>query len=483
MADPQGFLEFDRREATYRGVDERVKHFREFLQPLEEKDLTVQAARCMDCGIPFCHSAGCPVKNRIPEFNDLIWRGKWKEACDNLHSTNNFPEITGRICPAPCEESCTLSINEDPVLIKHIEYQIAERGFAEGWIQPLVPAQKTGKRVAVVGSGPAGMAGAQQLARKGHEVVVFEKDEHIGGLLRFGIPDFKLEKHIVQRRVRQMQAEGVEFQTNVHVGKDISGKYLRQRFDAILLSMGAGQPRDLPVPGRELDGIHFAMDFLSANNRAVAGCESTDRPHARDKVVVVIGGGDTGSDCVGTSIRHGAKEVHQFEILPKPPNRRPRKTCWMDYPSLAPWPLWPKVMRTSTSHKEGCKRRWSVATKKFTGKDGKLTHLHGVEVEWVKGEGGFQMKDVPGSEFTIKADLVLLAMGFVHVVHEGLINELGDGGMELDARGNVKVNDYATSIPGVYSAGDTAVGASLVVTAIDAGRQAAAQMHNWLMSR
>jgi glutamate synthase (NADPH/NADH) small chain len=483
VADPQGFLEFDRKDATYRSVEERVKHYGEFLQPLDEKDLTVQAARCMDCGIPFCHSAGCPVQNRIPEFNDLVWQGRWKEAAANLHSTNNFPEITGRVCPAPCEEACTLSINEDPVLIKHIEYQIAERAFAEGWIEPILPQRRSGKRVAVVGSGPAGMAAAQQLARKGHEVVVFEKDEAIGGLLRLGIPDFKLEKHIIERRVKQMRAEGVEFQTNVHVGKDISGRYLRQRFDGIVLTMGAGQPRDLPVTGRELDGIHYAMDFLTANNRVVAGDDVANRPIATDKVVVVIGGGDTGSDCVGTSIRQGAKEVHQFEILPKPPNRRPRKTCWMDYPSLTPWPLWPKVMRTSTSHKEGCRRRWSVATKEFSGQDGKVKQLHGVEVKWNMTPDGPRMEEVPGSEFTVKADLVLLAMGFVHVAHEGLINELADGGLELDRRGNVKVTDYATSVPGIFAAGDTAVGASLVVTAINAGREAAARMDRWLADR
>ncbi len=481
MADPKGFLEFDRKEASYKAIEQRIKHYHEFMQPLPDADLQVQAARCMDCGIPFCHSAGCPVKNRIPEFNDLVWRDRWKEAAENLHSTNNFPEITGRVCPAPCEEACTLSINEDAVLIKHIEYKIAERAFAEGWIKPIPPKVKTGKRVAVVGSGPAGMAAAQQLARRGHEVVVFERDDRIGGLLRYGIPDFKMEKHIIDRRVRQMEAEGVEFQTNVHVGKDLSGRYLRQRFSAILLAMGAGQPRDLPVPGRDLEGIEYAMDFLTPQNKVNAGDNLDGQPHAAGKNVVVIGGGDTGSDCVGTSIRQGAKSVHQFEILPKPPNRRPRKTNWMDYPSLTPWPLWPKVLRTSTSHQEGCQRRWSVATKQFTGDNGRVQKLHGVEVEWTQTDSGWKMKEIPGSEFTIAADLVLLAMGFVHVVHEGLIGELVDMGMGLDNRGNVLASRYATEIPGVYAAGDTMVGASLVVTAINSGREAAEEIHTYLM--
>ncbi|MFP4355846.1 MAG: glutamate synthase subunit beta [Phycisphaerae bacterium] len=483
MADPKGFLEFDRKEASYKAIEERVKHYHEFLEPLADEDLQVQAARCMDCGIPFCHSAGCPVKNRIPEFNDLVWQNRWKEASDNLHSTNNFPEITGRVCPAPCEEACTLSINEDPVLIKHIEYKIAERAFAEGWVQPIPPKIKTGKRVAVVGSGPAGLAAAQQLARKGHDVVVFEKDDRIGGLLRYGIPDFKMEKHIIDRRARQMEAEGVEFQVNVNVGRDLSGRYLRQRFDAILLSMGAGQPRDLPVPGRELDGIEYAMDFLTPQNKVNAGDTVANQRLATGKHVVVIGGGDTGSDCVGTSIRQGAKSVQQFEILPKPANRRPRKTNWMDYPSETPWPLWPKVLRTSTSHKEGCERRWSVATREFTGKDGKVKKLHGVQVEWTQTDGGWKMKEIAGTEFTVQADLVLLAMGFVHVIHEGLISELSDMGMQLDGRGNVKASRYATDIPGVYTAGDTMVGASLVVTAINSGREAAAEINQFLKDK
>ena len=483
MADPTGFLEYDRQDAGYKAVEERIKHYNEFMQPLPEADLKVQAARCMDCGIPFCHAAGCPVKNRIPEFNDLVYRNRWREASENLHSTNNFPEITGRVCPAPCEEACTLAINDDPVLIKHIEYQISERAFAEGWVKPMVPAVRSGRRVAVVGSGPAGLAAAQQLARKGHEVVVFEKDEAIGGLLRYGIPDFKLEKHIIERRMDQMRAEGVEFQTNVTVGKDLSGRYLRQRFDAILLSMGAGQPRDVMVPGRELENIHFAMDFLSPQNKVVSGLNPGKQPHARDKHVVVIGGGDTGSDCVGTSIRHGARSVTQIEILPKPPNRRPRKTCWMDYPSLTPWPLWPRVMRTSTSHKEGCQRRWSVATKSFYGHDDKVAGLRAVEVEWTESSDGWKMKEIEGSEFSLQADLVLLAAGFVHVVHDGLIEEFRGMGLQLDGRGNVKASRYATEIPGVYTAGDTLVGASLVVTAINSGREAAAEIDKYLAAK
>jgi glutamate synthase (NADPH/NADH) small chain len=473
MASPTGFIEFPRVDIDHRPIAERVRDWYEIDRPLVEKALRDQAARCMDCGIPFCHGAGCPVKNRIPEFNDLVYRGHWQAAAENLHSTNNFPEITGRVCPAPCEASCTLSINSDPVLIKHIEYQIAERAFGEGWVQPLRPAVRSGKRVAVLGSGPAGLAVAQQLTRAGHEVVVFEKDDRLGGLLRYGIPDFKLEKKIIDRRLEQMVSEGTKFEPGVNVGQDISARYLRRMFDATVLAMGAGKARPLKTPGSDLRGIHFAMDFLGQQNRRVAGDPIPaygDRAiYAKDKHVVVIGGGDTGSDCVGTSIRQGALSVTQLEILPRPPEKHNPQT---------PWPLWPRIMRTSSSQEEGCARRWSVQTKEFTSDNaGRVRGLSGCEIEWCRGAKGWEMKEVAGTEFTLKADLVLLAMGFLHVVHEGLVEQLG---LELDPQGNVVVRDWMTSESGVFAAGDTRRGASLVVHAINEGRLAAAAVDRWL---
>ena len=474
MAKPTGFIEFDREEVPHRPVEQRVSDYFEVDVPLPEDALLAQAARCMDCGIPFCHGVGCPLGNRIPEFNDLVYRGRWQEACENLHSTNNFPEITGRICPAPCEAACTLNIDEQPVLIKHIELQVVERGFEEGWIHPLIAPCRSDKRVAVIGSGPAGLAAAQQLARAGHEVVVFESDDRVGGLLRYGIPDFKLDKKVLDRRLEQMRAEGVEFQTRVRVGEDISGKYLRQRFDAVLLTMGAGQPRDLGVPGRGLENVCFAMDYLAQQNRINAGddVDQEDRIDARDRIVVVIGGGDTGSDCVGTAIRQGAKEVHQFEILPQPPANRDPST---------PWPQWPKMLRTSSSQEEGCLRRWSVLTKRLSGVGTRVSELHGVGVEWSNDRGQWKMKEVPDSEFSMKVDLVLLAMGFVHVAHSGLVEQLD---LKLDPRGNVVVDDsFETSADGVFAAGDTTRGASLVVHAIAAGRQAAEAIDRKLASK
>ena len=464
MAKPTGFIEFPRKDVPHRPVADRVRDYFEVDVPLPEDVLLSQAARCMDCGIPFCHGAGCPLGNRVPEFNDLVYRGRWQEACENLHSTNNFPEITGRICPAPCEAACTLNLDEQPVLIRHIELQIVERGWQEGWIRPLVPAKRSGKRVAIIGSGPAGLAAAQQLARAGHEVVVFESDDRVGGLLRYGIPDFKLDKRVLDRRLDQLRAEGVEFQTSVRVGEDISGKYLRQRFDAVLLTMGAAAPRELAVPGRGLENVRFAMDYLAQQNRINAGdaVSSHDRIDAKDKIVVVVGGGDTGSDCVGTAIRQGAREVHQFEILPKPPEQRDPST---------PWPTWPKVMRTSSSQEEGCRRRWSVLTKKLSGVGTRVSELHGVAVDWAEERGNWKMREVAGSEFHMKVDLVLLAMGFVHVSHSGLVEQLA---LKLDSRGNVAVDeDCQTSEKGVFAAGDTTRGASLVVHAIAAGRKAA----------
>ena len=470
MGEVKGFLTYSRREVGHRPVAERVLDFSETDLPLTPDEIRRQAARCMDCGIPFCHGTGCPLANSIPEMNDLVYRNRWKQACDCLHSTNNFPEITGRVCPAPCETSCTLAINDEPVLIRHIEFQIVERGFEEGWIRPLPARRKTGKRVAIVGSGPAGLAAAQQLARAGHDVVVFEKNEHIGGLLRYGIPDFKLEKRIIDRRVDQLESEGVKFQTGVEVGEDISVRYVRKMFDAVCLAMGAGQPRDLDVPGRDLDNILFAMDYLSAQNKKCSGdpANQSNAVTAGDKVVVVIGGGDTGSDCVGTARRQGAERIHQLEILPKPPETRPPDT---------PWPMWPRIMRTSSSHEEGCERRWSVMTKQFQGSQSALGQLDCCEVEWTKNSDGWKIKELPGTEFTLEADLAILAMGFVHVAHEGLVKNLG---LKLDERGNIAANDFQTSEPWIFAAGDSASGASLVVSSIDSGRKAAAAINRWL---
>jgi len=470
MGETKGFLKYTRQEVEHRPIEERIHDFADIDIPLTPDAVITQAARCADCGIPFCLGVGCPLNNRIPEFNDLVYRGKWKAACENLHSTNNFPEITGRICPAPCETACTLAVNDKPVLIRHIENQIVERGFAEGWIVPLPAKQKTGRCVAVIGSGPAGLAAAQQLARAGHDVQVFEKDNKTGGLLRYGIPDFKLPKDIIDRRLEQLKAEGVEFETGVCVGEDISVRYLRKMFDAVCLTMGAGQGRDLNVPGRENANIVFAWDFLAAQNKLCSGepVGPDAVTTAKNKAVVVIGGGDTGSDCVGTAQRQGPRQIIQLEILPKPPEQRPIDT---------PWPMWPRIMRTSSSHEEGCDRRWSVMTKRFEGKNGKVTELHGCSVEWTQTNGKWQMKEVPGSDFVIKTDLVLLAMGYVHVVHKGLVENLG---LKLDQRGNIVVNDYQSSEDWVFAAGDTVLGASLVVRAIAQGREAADAIDSWL---
>ncbi|UCG48355.1 MAG: glutamate synthase subunit beta [Phycisphaerales bacterium] len=473
MVEPKGFLKHKRQPVGHRPVAERIADFREVDLPLTPDEIRVQAARCMNCGIPFCHGTGCPLGNSIPDFNELVYKGRWRQACDYLHWTNNFPEITGRVCPAPCETACTLAINDEPVLIKHIEQRIVERGFEQGWIKPLPAERSSGKRVAVIGSGPAGLAAAQQLARAGHSVVVFEKDERVGGMLRYGIPDFKLEKSVIDRRLEQMTAEGVEFQTGVNVGVDISAHYLEKMFDCTCLTMGARRPRDLPVLGRDYENILFAMDYLTAQNKALTG-ESADesRPvNAKDKVVVVIGGGDTGSDCVGTARRQGARQIYQFEILPEPPETRPPDT---------PWPMWPRIMRTSSSHEEGCVRKWSVMTKKFTGYETRVGGLDACEVEWVQKDGRWKINELPGTEFTVKADLVILAMGFLHVSHEGLVKDLG---LKRDRKGNIAVNDYQTSEPWVFAAGDTVNGASLVVTAIDSGRKAAAAIDRRLRER
>jgi glutamate synthase (NADPH/NADH) small chain len=472
MGKPTGFLEITRHDHGYAPVEERVKHFRDFVVPLPESGVREQAARCMDCGIPYCHR-GCPVHNIIPDWNDLVYRGHWREALEVLHSTNNFPEFTGRICPAPCEASCTLNFNDQPVSIKDIECAIIDKGWAEGWVTPQIAARRTGKRVAVVGSGPAGLACAQQLARAGHRVVVFEKNDRIGGLLRYGIPDFKLETVLIDRRLAQMQAEGVEFRPNSHVGADLPARRLLAEFDAVILAGGSEQPRDLNVPGRELSGIHYAMEFLTQQNRRVAGQKILPDQEilATDQQVIVIGGGDTGSDCVGTSIRQGARSVTQLEIMPKPPLHENK---------LLTWPNWPLKLRTSTSHEEGCERDWAVATKAFIGTNGQLTALRVARLEWRTVNGRQTMVDVPDSEFEIPADLVLLAMGFVHPVHEGMLQELG---VALDERGNIRagVNDYQTSLNKVFSAGDMRRGQSLVVWAIREGRQCARAVDEFLM--
>jgi glutamate synthase (NADPH) small chain len=471
-----GFLEIERQDRPYEKPEERIYNYREFVHNLPAPQVSQQAARCMDCGIPFCHQ-GCPVNNLIPDWNNLVYRDQWRTASETLHSTNNFPEFTGRICPAPCEASCTLNIIDNPVTIKTIECQIVDRAWEEGWVQPVMAPKKTGKTVAVVGSGPAGMAAAQQLARAGHSVTLFEKSDRIGGLLRYGIPDFKMEKHHIDRRMRQMEAEGVVFRTSVEVGVTVSMDMLLADYDAVVLSGGAEAPRDLPIPGRELDGIHFAMDFLTQQNKRVAGdSEAKAAPNgtlsAKGKHVVVIGGGDTGSDCIGTSNRHGAASVTQFEIMPQPPIKENKMLVWPD---------WPLKLRTSSSQQEGCERDWSVQTKRAIGENGKITALECVRVDWQLGDGG-QMKlmEVPGSEFTLKADLVLLAMGFVGPRKQGLVEQAG---VELDARGNVKapLTNYQTSKTKIFSCGDMRRGQSLVVWAIREGRQCARGVDEFLM--
>ena len=499
MGQIKGFLKYKRQEVGHRPVEQRIRDFSEVDLPLTPDEIREQSARCMDCGIPFCHGAGCPLNNSIPDLNDLIYKGRWRQACEMLHSTNNFPEITGRVCPAPCEAACTLSINDEPVLIKHIELQLVERGFEEGWIKPLPAEHKTTQRVAIVGSGPAGLTVAQQLARLGHSVVVFEKDEKTGGLLRYGIPDFKLEKKIIDRRLKQLLAEGVEFQNGVDVGKDISARYLRKMFDCVCLTMGAGQPRDLTIPGRGYENIIFAKEYLTWQNKLCGGepaatsqrhggpaatsqrhggpVNENDMVTAKNKIVVVMGGGDTGSDCVGTARRQGARQIYQLEILPKPPDTRPPDT---------PWPMWPRIMRTSSSHEEGCEpprcsiSGWGVKTKKFSGIEVRVSQLECCRVEWLKTVKGWQIKELPGTDFVLKADLVILALGFEHVVHEGLIKELGLG---LDTRGNLAVDNHQTSEPWVFAAGDAISGSSLVVNAIRSGREASYAIAHWLRNK
>jgi glutamate synthase (NADPH/NADH) small chain len=476
MGLPTGFLEIERKERPYEKVEARLKTWTEFVLPLPPAEVSRQGARCMDCGIPFCHN-GCPVNNIIPEWNELVRRDRWRDALEVLHSTNNFPEFTGRICPAPCEAACTLNIDDNPVTIKSIECAIVDRGWEEGWIQPLVPAKKSGKRVAVVGSGPAGLACAQQLARAGHAVTLFEKNDRIGGLLRYGIPDFKMEKRLIDRRMRQMAGEGVEFRTGVEVGVTLSIKSLLEGYDAVALTGGAEWPRDLEIPGRELAGVHFAMDFLVPQNKRVAGDdEARAAPrgtiNARGKHVIVIGGGDTGSDCVGTSNRHGAASVTQLEVMPQPPEHENKALTWPD---------WPLKMRTSSSHQEGAERDFAVLTKRAVGRDGRVEALECVRIDWVKGAGGrMAMAEIPGSEFTLKADLVLLAMGFLGPRKAGMVEE---SGVTLDPRGNVAANvrDYRTSVPRVFAAGDMRRGQSLVVWAIREGRQCARSIDETLM--
>lgn len=474
MGDPKGFMKISMKPAGNRPVHERIRDFSEVEQTLNSEDRRLQASRCMDCGIPFCHW-GCPVDNLIPEWNDLLFRGDWKGAIERLHATNNFPEFTGRICPAPCEHSCVLNIGEEPVTIRENEVAIVERAFAEGYIQPSPPAVRTGKRVAVIGSGPAGMAAADQLNRAGHHVTLFEKDEKIGGLLRFGIPDFKLNKRTIDRRLEIMVAEGLETRTGVEVGKDISAGEILERYDAVCLAIGAMVPRDLPVEGRDLDGIHFAMEYLTQQNRVNDGVYVAydNRITAEGRDVLVIGGGDTGSDCVGTAIRQGARSVTQIEILPKPPDKRAEDN---------PWPYWGKILKTSTSHEEGCERRWSLSTVKFHGMQQRVTHAEVEEVAWEKENGRYAMQPVPGTRQQIGADLILLAMGFVHPVLEGLVGELN---LELDHRKNIGVNrsTMATSVDKVFATGDAVNGASLVVTAIASGRRTAKRIDDYLLGK
>ena len=467
MGKVTGFLEIDRQDRKYKSAADRVRHYNEFVIPLSEEATKDQAARCMNCGIPYCHN-GCPVNNQIPDWNDLVYHGEWEQASRNLHSTNNFPEFTGRVCPAPCEASCTLNLEDQPVTIKSIECAIVDRAWENGWLKPEIAKTKTGKKIAIVGAGPAGMAAAQQLARAGHDVHLFEKYAKAGGLLRYGIPDFKMEKKIIDRRVAQMEAEGVVFHYNSNVGVDVPAKKLIDEYDAVLLAGGAEAPRDLPVPGRELGGVHFAMEFLPQQNRRVSKEPlATNEPIlASGKHVVVIGGGDTGSDCIGTSVRQGALSVTQLEIMPQPPVKENK---------LLTWPDWPLKLRTSSSHEEGAEREFAVMTTSFDGENGVVKKLRCVRVDG-------KMQHVPGSEFDLKADLVLLAMGFVSPVHEGMLKELG---VSLDPRGNVLADTlgYASSLDKVYACGDMRRGQSLVVWAIREGRQAAHAIDKKLMGR
>ena len=476
MGNPTGFLEIDKKERNYEDPKDRLKHFKEFIVPLTNEEVSKQGSRCMDCGIPYCHQ-GCPVNNLIPDWNDLVYKHEWKKALDTLHSTNNFPEFTGRICPAPCEAACTLNLTDNPVSIKTIECSIVDYGWEKGWIKPQLPKKHTDKKVAIIGSGPAGLACAQQLARLGHSVVVYEKNERIGGLLRIGIPDFKMEKTLIDRRMAQMQSEGVQFKTNSEIGNNISTNQIIDNFDAVSVCIGSEVPRNLEVKGRNLKGIHFAMDFLSQQNDMVAGktISKDILISAKGKKVLVIGGGDTGSDCVGTSNRQGATSVHQLELLPQPPVNENKQLTW---------PNWPMKLRTSTSHQEGCERQWSILTKSFEGNEnGEVTKLICVEVEWKKSEdGSMKMIEVEDSEFTIEADLVLLAMGFVHPIHEGLVNNLS---LKLDNRGNVEADEisFKTSSDKVFVAGDCRRGQSLVVWAISEGRKCAERIDNFLKEK
>ena len=468
MGKPTGFMELQRLSEPHVPVQDRLRNYKEFIFPLPDGDAAKQGARCMDCGIPFCTS-GCPINNIIPDWNDLVYRSRWREALEVLHSTNNFPEFTGRVCPAPCEAACTLNINNDPVGIKSIEHFIIDKAWEEGWVVPRPAANRSGKRVAVVGSGPAGLAAAQQLARAGHDVVVFEKADRIGGLLRYGIPDFKMEKHLIDRRMEQMRAEGVEFRVSQHIGVNVPAQQLVAEFDAVVLAGGAEASRDLPIPGRQLGGIHFAMEFLPQQNKTVAGDRVQGQITAAGRHVIVIGGGDTGSDCVGTSNRQGAASVTQFELLPQPPQQENKPLVW---------PYWPIKLRTSSSHEEGCQRDWAVATKEFVGSNGCVEKLRAVRLEWKDG----RMTELPGTDFEIKADLVLLAMGFLGPVQQGLLEQLG---VDKDARSNVRAETegaraYETSVPKVFAAGDMRRGQSLVVWAIREGRQCARAVDEFL---
>ncbi len=471
MGQVDGFMKFDREMPKSRDIRERLKDYKEVYTPLDKEKVKQQASRCMDCGVPFCHN-GCPLGNNIPDFNDAVYQGKWEDAFRMLNSTNNFPEFTGRVCPAPCEASCVLSINNKPVTIEYIEKSIAEQAFEKGYIKPHPPKNRTGKRIAVVGSGPAGLAAAAQLNKAGHWVTVFERSDRIGGLLRYGIPDFKLEKTIVDRRVKLLEQEGIIFRTNAHVGVNISARHLKDEFDAIVMCGGASAPRDLPIPGRQFKGVHYAMEFLPQQNKRVAGDRIfSGEIMATDKNVLIIGGGDTGSDCVGTSNRHGAKSVTQIELLGKPPVSRLAQN---------PWPLWPMVLMTSSSHEEGVDRQWAILTKEFLGDNmGRLTGLKISEIKWgVNSQGKMGFEEIPGTERVLPCSLALLAIGFVGAEKSGLVEELN---LEIDDRGNLRTENYMTSLEGVFAAGDARRGQSLVVWAISEGREAARAVDAWLM--